>query len=130
MGIRPVMNGAQFQMGKLQLEIRTECQVDFQIYFAVPQVLIWKNDKEEFTDEQDEHLPLENMNLPDGYTGLSNDLDLLRLYGNSCTPAYGPGNKLVTNNIYQEFPKNTNAKRKRSVDLDDDPPILEEILRP
>lgn len=92
LGVRPQMNGATHQKGVLQLEIRTQCTVEFQLYFAVPINLTWKNDEEKYDVGNDVDHQADA--LTKGYTGLSNDMDLCRYDGHLSLPNYTAGNKL------------------------------------
>lgn len=52
-GVRPQMSKAEHQKGITQLEIRTQCVVEFQMYFAVPTVLDLTDNTEDFVLDDD-----------------------------------------------------------------------------
>ena len=98
LGVRPQMNGSKHQRGIMQIEVRTQCVVEFQLFWAVPIPIQWKNNGEDYDlntlEKQNDCTP-----LPHGFTGLSNDLDLMKHNFSTAIPSYTVGNKLIYENV-------------------------------
>lgn len=77
LGVRPQMNGSDYQRGILQLEIKTECDVEYQVYWPNPAPMT--NDLGSIV----------NTNK----FGLTNDLDRFMQYPLWQLPAYFTGSK-------------------------------------
>ena len=98
-GVRPTMNGSEIQVGKTQIEIKTECEIEYMVYWSAPSGDKWT--KNSISDLSTNTKMWDAVHNPS--QGLTNDLQLLKTTGRFILPAHMQGNKLMTSSdVYRD----------------------------
>ena len=77
MGVRPQMNGSKYQQGITQIEIKTECEIEYQVYWPNPTAMPTQTTPDYY-----------DFGSASGLFGLTNDIDRALLFPGWQQPGY------------------------------------------